>query len=122
MLVLTHLDGFKEGKKLSELKKRIKHRFWSDIYDGAKMFSLSGILAGRYPDQEIWNLTRALSVIKFRPLIWRNSHPHFLLDRMQDLTHPLQLQKDMKCSRTISMYGYLRGTNLKLDSKVIKIV
>ncbi len=47
--VLTHLDLFKNKKKLTKTKKQLKHRFWTEIYQGAKLFYLSGLLNGKYP-------------------------------------------------------------------------
>jgi ribosome biogenesis protein BMS1 len=35
MGVLTHLDGFKDVEKLKKTKKALKHRFWTEIYQGA---------------------------------------------------------------------------------------
>lgn len=35
MGVLTHLDGFKDVEKLKKVKKALKHRFWTEIYQGA---------------------------------------------------------------------------------------
>jgi hypothetical protein len=35
MGVLTHLDGFKDNKRLKKTKKVLKHRFWAEIYQGA---------------------------------------------------------------------------------------
>ena len=32
MGVLTHLDHFRNNKQLSKTKKRLKHRFWTEIY------------------------------------------------------------------------------------------
>ena len=74
MGVLTHLDSFTNAAALRRAKKTLKHRFWTDIYDGAKLFYLSGLKHGRYPKAEITNLARFLAVIKFRPLIWRAPH------------------------------------------------
>ncbi len=34
MGVLTHLDSFKNVATLRRVKKQMKHRFWTDIYDG----------------------------------------------------------------------------------------
>lgn len=34
MGVLTHLDSFKDPKKLKKTKKALKHRFWAEIYQG----------------------------------------------------------------------------------------
>ena len=34
--ILTHLDSFKDGKRLRKTKKRLKQRFWTDIYQERK--------------------------------------------------------------------------------------
>ena len=47
MGVLTHLDKFKDAKKLRKRKQNLKHRFWTEIYDGAKLFYLSGLIHGK---------------------------------------------------------------------------
>lgn len=47
MGVLTNLDKFKDAKKLKKTKQRLKHRFWTEIYDGAKLFYLSGLIHGK---------------------------------------------------------------------------
>ena len=46
MGVLTHLDKMKTNKALQQVKKALKHRFWADIYAGAKIFYIGGILPG----------------------------------------------------------------------------
>lgn len=110
--ILTHLDLFKKQSTLRDAKKRLKHRFWSELYQGAKLFYLSGVSNGRYPDREIHNLSRFLSIMKNpRPLIWRNSHPYCLADRFLDITDPTAIEENPKCDRTVALYGYLRGTN-----------
>lgn len=110
--ILTHLDLFRKPATLKDAKKRLKHRFWSELYQGAKLFYLSGVINGRYPDREVHNLSRFISVMKNpRPLIWRNSHPYCLADRMLDVTAPTMVEENPKCDRTIALYGYLRGTN-----------
>ncbi|CAG8467667.1 7381_t:CDS:10 [Ambispora leptoticha] len=118
MGVLTHLDKFKNKKSLRTTKKQLKHRFWTEIYQGAKLFYLSGIINDRYPNQEIQNLSRFISIMKFRPLIWRNTHPYLLADRVEDLTDPEQVRQNPICDRTVTLYGYLRGTNMKTNMKV----
>lgn len=55
---MTHLDLVKSPAALKAQKKRLKKRFWTEVYDGAKMFYLSGVMNGRYPDREILNLSR----------------------------------------------------------------
>ena len=110
--ILTHLDLFRKASTLRDAKKRLKHRFWSELYHGAKLFYLSGVINGRYPDREVHNLSRFISVMKNpRPLIWRNSHPYCLADRFLDLTPPIEIEANAKCDRTVALYGYIRGTN-----------
>lgn len=113
MGVLTHLDTFKDTKALKKTKKTLKHRFWTEIYQGAKLFYLSGIKNGRYLNREILNLARFISVMKFRPLSWRQNHPFMVVDRFEDTTSPEAIRKNEKCDRDVAVYGYLRGTNWK---------
>lgn len=111
--VATHLDLFKSQSTLRATKKRLKHRFWTEVYQGAKLFYLSGVINGRYPDREILNLSRFISVMKFRPLKWRNEHPYLLADRITDITHPELLETQGKqIDRKVAIYGYLHGTPL----------
>jgi len=120
--ILTHLDLFKKPSTLKDAKKRLKHRFWGELYQGAKLFYLSGVINGRYPDREIHNLSRFISVMKNpRPLIWRNSHPYCLADRFLDLTPPITIEEDPKCDRTVALYGYLRGTNFPANGGRVHI-
>nr|XP_060625039.1 ribosome biogenesis protein BMS1 homolog [Anolis sagrei ordinatus]XP_060625040.1 ribosome biogenesis protein BMS1 homolog [Anolis sagrei ordinatus] len=118
MGILTHLDTFKNNKQLKKTKKRLKHRFWTEVYQGAKLFYLSGMVHGEYQKQEIHNLGRFISVMKFRPLTWQTSHPYVLADRMEDLTNPEDIRVNPKCDRKISLYGYLRGAHLKNKSQI----
>ncbi|XP_067996040.1 ribosome biogenesis protein BMS1 homolog isoform X1 [Melanerpes formicivorus] len=118
MGVLTHLDTFKNNKQLKKTKKKLKHRFWTEVYPGAKLFYLSGMVHGEYQKQEIHNLGRFISVMKFRPLTWQTSHPYVLADRMEELTNPDDVRINPKCDRKISLYGYLRGAHLKNKSQI----
>ena len=118
MGVLTHLDAFKDSKRLRNTKKQLKQRFWTEIYQGAKLFYLPGLINGKYPKTEVHNLSLYISRMKFRPLVWRNTHPYVLVDRYEDITDPAIVSENPAADRTLSMYGYLRGTNLKSDMKV----
>lgn len=120
--ILTHLDLFKKQSTLRMAKKRLKHRFWSELYQGAKLFYLSGVINGRYPDREVHNLSRFLSVMKNpRPLVWRNSHPYCLADRFLDVTPPTEIEENEKCDRQVALYGYLRGTNFPADGARVHV-
>ena len=110
--ITTHLDLFKKPATMRAAKKKLKQRFWTEVYQGAKLFYLSGVINGRYPDREILNLSRFISVMKFRPLKWRNEHPYLLADRLVDLTHPSKIEQNSKCDRKVALYGYLHGTPL----------
>ncbi|XP_044745968.1 ribosome biogenesis protein BMS1 homolog isoform X2 [Coccinella septempunctata] len=118
MGVLNHLDMIKNSKKLKTTKKTIKHRFWTEVYPGAKLFYLSGIIREDYLKNEIKNLGRFISVMKFRPLTWRSTHSYLLVDRLEDLTNEENVRNDPKCDRNISLYGYIRGVPLKKGSSV----
>ncbi|KAG5536403.1 hypothetical protein RHGRI_023991 [Rhododendron griersonianum] len=122
MGVLTHLDKFKDVKKLKKTKQRLKHRFWTEIYDGAKLFYLSGLIHGKYPKREVHNLARFISVMKFHPLSWRVTHPYMLVDRFEDVTPPERVHMNIKCNRNVTLYGYLRGCNLKKGTKNVAIL
>ncbi|KAI4145911.1 MAG: hypothetical protein L6R39_003647 [Caloplaca ligustica] len=120
--ILTHLDLFRKPSTLKDAKKRLKNRFWGELYQGAKLFYLSGVINGRYPDREVHNIARFLSVMKNpRPLVWRNSHPYCLADRMLDITPPTFLEADEKCDRTVALYGYLRGTNFPAEGARVHV-
>lgn len=41
-----------------------------------------------YLKNEVKNLARFVSVMKFRPMPWREAHPYMLCDRFEDLTDP----------------------------------
>lgn len=140
MGVLTHLDKFQNNKSLRRIKKTLKKRFWTEVCDGAKVFYLSGMINGklsapspslslflsphlfilclRYHKREVLNLSRFLAVMKFRPIIWRNTHPFVLVDRVEELTEPEDIRRDPKCDRRVCVYGYVRGTYMKKNTKV----
>lgn len=121
--VLTHLDLFKKPQHLKDAKKTLKHRLWSELYQGAHLFYLSGVINGRYPDREIHNLSRFLSVMKNpRPLVWKNAHSYILGDSLRDLTHPNQIEEDAKCDRSVAIYGYLRGgVNFSVENQKVHV-
>jgi len=116
--VLTHLDSFKANKQLQNTKKALKHRFWTEIYKGAKLFDMSGIINGKYMKHEVKRLSLYVGRIKFRPLVWRNSHPFALIDRVEDATPPGSGSDKDKDKREVAVYGYLRGTHLKPSTLV----
>ncbi|PRQ48780.1 hypothetical protein RchiOBHm_Chr2g0114591 [Rosa chinensis] len=106
---LLTLINFKEANKLKKTKQHLKHRFWTEIYDGAKLFYLSGLDHGKFVKREIHNLARFISVMKFHPLSWQTAHPYVLVDRFEDVTPPENVHMNNKCDRNVTHYGYLRG-------------
>lgn len=120
--ILTHLDLFRKPQALKDAKKRLKRRLWTELYQGAHLFYLSGVMNGRYPDREVHNLSRFLSVMKNpRPLIWRNSHPYSVIDSFRDITHPTKIEEDPMCDRSIVLSGYLRGTNFASQNQRVHV-
>ncbi|KAF6802505.1 ribosome biogenesis protein [Colletotrichum sojae] len=120
--ILTHLDLFRKPQALKDAKKRLKRRLWNELYQGAHLFYLSGVMNGRYPDREVHNLSRFLSVMKNpRPLVWRNSHPYTIIDSYRDITHPTKVEEDPKCDRSVVFSGYLRGTNFAAQGQRVHV-
>uniref|UniRef100_A0AC34FV49 Bms1-type G domain-containing protein n=1 Tax=Panagrolaimus sp. ES5 TaxID=591445 RepID=A0AC34FV49_9BILA len=111
MGVLSHMDLMKSEKDLRNTKKVLKHRFWTEVYEGAKLFYLSGIINDHYLPNEIKNLARFVSVMKFRPIAWRTAHPYILVDRMEDLTDPEEIRANDRIDRTVSLYGWVHLTD-----------
>jgi len=70
MGVFTHLDQFRTAKNLRKTKKLLKHRFWSEIYQGAKMFYFSGVVHGKYLKNEVKQLSLFISRVKVRRNTW----------------------------------------------------
>jgi len=79
------------------------------------------VINGSYPDREINNLRLFINQLRFRPLRWKSSHSYVLADRMEELTPPQDVEKDPLCDRTISLYGYLRGTNLSASEPRVHV-
>jgi len=117
MGVLTHLDSFTANKSLQNTKKALKHRFWTEIYKGAKMFDFTGVINGKYLKHEVKRLSLYISRVKFRPLVWRNNHPYVLVDRIENITLNEKLNNE-EADLDVTFYGYVRGTHLKADMNV----
>lgn len=118
MGVLSHLDMIKNPNTLKRRKKELKHRFWTEVYNGAKLFQLSGVLRGEYLRNEVRNLCRFISVMKFRPLTWRGAHSYILADRMEDITSSEAIRVNPKCDRDVCLYGYVRGVPMNKEFMV----
>ncbi|KAK5968639.1 Ribosome biogenesis protein BMS1, partial [Trichostrongylus colubriformis] len=116
--ILNHLDCLKGIGKVNKVKKVMKHRFWTEIYQGAKLFYLTGMHHNEYKKNELHNLVRFISVIKFRPLIWRDAHPYVLCDRYEDVTDAEALRTNPAVDRTICLYGWVHGAHFKNHSSV----
>lgn len=113
--VLTHLDLIPDGKRLQSTKKRLKARFWAELYDGAKLFYISGITAsGDYLRREVLNLARFISITKFRTLTFRSAHPYLLADRVEDVSGLTPSDPAYAtANRTVAAYGFVRGCHLR---------
>lgn len=118
MGILNHLDMMKDNKALKKKKKVLKHRFQVELYPGAKLFYLSGIVHGEYLKKEVQNLGRFIMVMKFRPLTWRISHPYVLVDRYEDITNLEKIRTNPKCDRDVVLYGYVRGVPFQKSQMV----
>ena len=133
MGILTHMDERKQKreKSFSKFKHYLKKRFWADIYNGSKLFYLTKLIEienkkesekskykihGEYQINEIKNLARFISIIKCRPIQFRQNHSYLLADRFEDITDPGLVKTDGKVDRKVVFYGYLRGCPMKVNS------
>lgn len=114
--VLSHLDSFRNIKSLQKAKKAIKHRFWTEIFKGAKLYEMMGTINRKYRKHEVKRLALAISRIKYRPLVWRNNHPYVLVDRVEEAhTSPETAAEGLK---DLILYGFVRGSHLKATQKI----
>lgn len=118
MAILTHLDQIKSEAEKKKVKKAMKKRFWTEIYKGAKLFFVSGVMHSLYGKRDTQNIARHVSIMKFRPLTWQTAHPYVIVDRLEDLTDPEQVRRNRDAGRRVSMYGFVRGTPLKTNSDI----
>lgn len=81
MGVLTQLDRLRTQRQVRRRKKELKARFQSEISARSSLFYFTGISKDSYPQREIINLARFLSVLKPKVVRWRNTHPYLLADR-----------------------------------------
>jgi len=73
----------------------------------------------KYLKHEIRNLALAITRMKFRPLVWRNTHPYLVVDRMEDMTSEAKVEAEGDTvDRKVALYGYVRGTQLQPSMKV----
>ncbi|TNN18894.1 Ribosome biogenesis protein BMS1 [Schistosoma japonicum] len=125
--VLNHLDTFKDSSSSRALRRKIKHRLWTDL--NSKIFLLSRFQPKKYPSHsqneqntsstpgdyllnEIRRLARLILVKTPRPSDWRSSHPYLLIDRIEDVTDSKMLSDNLDDDRCISLYGWVRGAPL----------
>jgi ribosome biogenesis protein BMS1 len=87
MGVFTHLDQFSTAKNLRKTKKLLKQRFWTEIYEGAKMFYFSGVINGKYLKNECKQLTLFISRVKVSRYTSNNIHSSMEKMPRQKLLH-----------------------------------
>ncbi|KAG0638403.1 hypothetical protein HOY80DRAFT_1137567 [Tuber brumale] len=99
------------------MKKPLQYRLWSELYQGPKLLYVFGVLNGGYPDREIHNLSRFISVMKTpRPLVWRDSHYYRLADRLVDLAEPVARVDGAKVDRKVEWDRYVRGLSFPIEA------
>ncbi|KAJ1604895.1 BMS1 like GTPase [Cryptosporidium canis] len=127
--VLTHLDKIEDNKTLRKTKKKLKNRFWTEIYNGAKLFYLSGINNGFYNKTEIRNLSRFIAVQKFENLSWRSSHPYIVSLRTEEIKEDDEYEHNgqKSCKRSsesakpetsVYFYGFVKGGIMRKNQSV----
>ncbi|KAI0987376.1 hypothetical protein GJ496_001684 [Pomphorhynchus laevis] len=118
MGVLNHLDTFTNQDRMRRVKKQLKQRFWTEIYKGAKMFYLTRLLSNEeYVKHEVHNLSRFISVMKYKSSSWQETHAHVLVDRIEETT---KLNDNIEKTKLLA-FGYLRGTYMKQGRQIVHL-
>eukprot|EP00518_Triparma_eleuthera_P016211 CAMPEP_0197555812 /NCGR_PEP_ID=MMETSP1320-20131121/13979_1 /TAXON_ID=91990 /ORGANISM="Bolidomonas sp., Strain RCC2347" /LENGTH=313 /DNA_ID=CAMNT_0043116861 /DNA_START=32 /DNA_END=970 /DNA_ORIENTATION=- len=116
-LVLTHLDTYKTQKSLNAVKKKLKDRFWSEVYPGAKVFPMNGHVTpanAKYLKTDVRPLSLFLQRVKFRPLHFRNTRWYVVADRHEVASRGVDSSDDDDNETVdVAFYGYLKGSNLR---------
>ncbi|KAI5190102.1 ribosome biogenesis protein BMS1 [Nematocida minor] len=108
MCVITKLDKIEGVSQQRALIKKMKKRIWTEICDGIKIIPMTKIIGGRYLDREVTNAARHIAQMKYRPFMWRASHPYIVADQLQVEETPkdTEIKSDMQL---FSITGYVRG-------------
>lgn len=69
MGVLTHLDSFRDNKKMRKMKKQLKHRFWTEVYQVSNL-DYCGYMEGQ--EFASWPL-KALTNFWGCSIMWKES-------------------------------------------------
>ncbi|KAI3934411.1 hypothetical protein MKW92_027505 [Papaver armeniacum] len=105
--VLTHLDQLKDDTKL-KTEERLQDFFRTEIYQGAITYNLSGLQDDLYNMEDVQVLAEHILTHQLHLSSRRMAQPYVLVDRFEDAN----------CGRNISLYGYLRGCDIKSGTKV----
>ena len=116
--IVSHLDKLASSKSLKKRKKFLRHRFWHEVVDGAKMLCLSSMQGNLYRGTDVLKLHQLLICVQPKIQNWRNSHSCMLIDRHEDITNPDTVAQSPDMSRTIVFHGYLRGKPMKPNQMV----
>lgn len=121
LCVVTKLDSHAEERKQREVLRKIKKRMWTEICDGIKILQMTKIVRDRYLDRDVSRATRHITQMKYRPILWRSTHPFVLADQLEVLTakkalndpekqHPQKITvSDSSKLVEYALTGYVRG-------------
>ncbi|KAI3911257.1 hypothetical protein MKW92_029630 [Papaver armeniacum] len=118
MGVLTHLDQLKDDTKLNETEECLQDFFRTEIYQGAITYNLSGLQDDLYNMEDVQVLAENILTHQLHLSSRRMAQPYVLVDRFEDVTPPEKVLREANCGRNISLYGYLRGCDIKSGAKV----
>ena len=97
-------------KQIFGKRNNVKCRQKNDVlqWEASIKFPLVKITIFTGINFQIHNLGRFISVMKFRPLVWRNNHPYLLADRVEDITDQEKVSKAriLRRPRHIKTYSW----------------
>lgn len=117
MGIATHMDFYSENKKKRKVKKVLKKRFEIEVSEDTKLFFTGGFQNNQYLYRDVHNIARFISTMNPREADFKQSHPHFLVDRF-DLVSKHNNDLNDNSLVDVALFGYCRGGDFKLDQNV----
>ncbi|OAG29791.1 ribosome biogenesis protein BMS1 [Nematocida sp. ERTm5] len=111
MCVVTKVDMIEGGvSKQRSVVKKMKKRLWTEVCNGIKVIPMSKVVGGRYLDRDIIKASRYITQMKYRPFMWRSTHPYIVADQLLEEENKGDLNISVPSGmKLFSLTGYVRG-------------
>lgn len=111
LCVITKLDKIEGLSKQRSIVKKMKKRIWTEVCDGIKVLTMTKVVGGRYLDRDVSTAARYITQMKYRPFMWRSTHPYVIADQVQveSSQEHAGIKSNEQGMRLFSVTGYVRG-------------